>query len=165
MKIKSNNAMAGFLAGKIFLSFFLIFLDQVLKLAVIKRLHQCESFPLIENIFHLTLVYNTGSAFGFFRNLNWLLTYISVFAIILIFLLLVRRPRFSSVFYLHIWQNALILVLSGASGNLIDRIRLGYVIDFLDLRIWPVFNFADMMITCGVFLLLFILVKKEAVIE
>ena len=149
--------------NKVFLIAGLVFIDQVSKLAVLKRLHQNDSIPVINNIFHITLVYNTGSAFGFLRNQNWILTYISVFAIILILFLLVRRPRFSSKIYLKIWQSALMLVLCGATGNLIDRLRLGYVVDFLDFRIWPVFNFADSMITCGVVLLLFILFKKEAI--
>ncbi len=140
----------------------LVFIDQVSKFAVLKRLHQNDSVPVINNIFHITLVYNTGSAFGFLRNQNWILTYISIFAIIAILYLLVRRPKFSSDLYLHIWQSALLLVLCGATGNLFDRLRFGYVVDFLDFRIWPVFNFADSMITCGVILLLFILFKKEA---
>ncbi|MBU4305689.1 MAG: signal peptidase II [Candidatus Omnitrophica bacterium] len=149
--------------GKILLSTVFILLDQISKLAVLKRLHQNESVPIINNIFHITLVYNSGSAFGILRNQNWILTYISVFAIVLIFFLLVRRPRFSSDLYLYLWQGALLLVLCGATGNLIDRIRLGYVVDFLDFRIWPVFNFADSMITSGVFILLFLLFKKKAI--
>lgn len=148
---------------KAFLVVVLVFIDQVSKLAVLKRLHQNDSIPVINNVFHITLVYNTGSAFGFLRNQNWILTYISIFAIIAILLLLVRRPKFSCGMYLNIWQSALLLVLCGATGNLLDRLRLGYVVDFLDLRIWPVFNFADSMITCGVLLLLFILFKKEAI--
>ncbi|MCG2712211.1 MAG: signal peptidase II [Candidatus Omnitrophica bacterium] len=148
--------------NKAFLVAVLVFIDQVSKVAVLKRLYQNDSIPVINNIFHITLVYNTGSAFGFLRNQNWILTYISIFAIIAILFLLVRRPKFSSDLYLHIWQNALVLVLCGASGNLFDRLRLGYVVDFLDFRFWPVFNFADSMITCGVILLLFIVFKKEA---
>lgn len=149
--------------NRTFLVIGLVFIDQVSKLAVLKRLHQNDSIPVINNIFHITLVYNTGSAFGFLRGQNWILTYISVLAIILILFLLVRRPKFSTSLYLHVWQSALLLVLCGATGNLFDRIRLGYVVDFLDFRIWPVFNFADSMITCGVILLLFILFKKEAI--
>ncbi len=149
--------------GKIFLIVCLIFFDQVSKLAVLKRLHQNESIPVISNIFHITLVYNTGSAFGAFRDHNWLLSYISVFAIILILFMLVRRPRFSSDFYLHLWQWSLLFILCGATGNLIDRIKLGYVVDFLDFRFWPVFNLADSFITCGVSVLLFLLFNKKAI--
>ena len=97
--------------NRVFLVAVLIFIDQVSKLAVLKRLHQNDSVPVINNIFHITLVYNTGSAFGFLRKQNWILTYISVFAIIAILFFLVRRPKFSSDQYLDIWQSALLLVL------------------------------------------------------
>jgi signal peptidase II len=148
--------------SKLFLIAVLIFCDQVSKLAVLKRLHQSDSIPVIENIFHITLVYNTGSAFGAFKDHNWILAYISVFAIILIMFLLVRRPRFKSDYYLNLWQFALIFILCGATGNLIDRLRLGYVVDFLDFRFWPVFNIADSLITCGVVILIFLLFNKKA---
>lgn len=148
---------------KVLLAFFFIYIDQVSKFAVLKRLHQNESIPVIKDIFHITLVYNTGSAFGLFRGQNWILTYISILAIGAILFFLVRRPQFNSEVYLNFWQLALLLVLCGATGNLIDRFRLGYVVDFLDFRLWPVFNFADSMITCGVFLLLLILFKKKTI--
>lgn len=158
-----KNQFKCFLMNKIFFIVVLIFCDQVSKLAVLKRFHQGDSLPVLTNIFHITLVYNTGSAFGVFRGQNWLLSYISVFAIIMILFMLVRRPRFSSDFYMYLWQWALLLILCGATGNLIDRIRLGYVVDFLDFRFWPVFNLADSFITCGVFMLLFLLFKKKAI--
>lgn len=160
---KKNNQPAHHIMTKALLVAFLVFVDQISKLAVLKRLHQDNSIPVIPDIFHITLVYNTGSAFGFLRNQNWILTYITLLAIIIILFLLVRRPRFKSNFYLQMWQSALILILCGASGNLIDRIRFGYVVDFLDFRIWPVFNFADTMISCGVFLLLFLLMKNKVI--
>lgn len=149
--------------GKIILTAFLILFDQSAKVIALKKLHQSESIPVINNIFHLTLVYNTGSAFGFFRNQNLIFTYITIFAIVLILMIFVRRPKFQNQFYLKIWQLALGLIFSGAAGNLIDRIRLGYVVDFLDFRIWPVFNFADCMITGGVFLLILVFLSKEVI--
>ncbi|MCP4649259.1 MAG: signal peptidase II [PVC group bacterium] len=150
---------------KLVISVFLVFLDQLSKIVVMKKLYQNESIPVLSDIFHITLVYNSGSAFGLFRDQNWILPYISVFAIIAILLLLIRRPQFESKKYLHIWQIALLLILSGATGNLIDRIKLGYVVDFLDFRIWPVFNIADTLISCGVILLLFVFFKKDAIIQ
>lgn len=149
--------------SKIFFIVFLIACDQISKLAVLKRLHQTDSIPVINNVFHITLVYNTGSAFGVFREYNWILSYVSVFAIILILYMLMRRPRFSSRLYMHMWQYSLLCILSGATGNLIDRIKLGYVVDFLDFRFWPVFNIADSLITCGVAVLLFLLFNKKAI--
>jgi len=140
----------------------LVSIDQITKLAVLKRVHQSESIPVVNNVFHLTLVYNTGSAFGIFREHNWLLIYTSIVAIIGILFILLRRPNFYSGKYRYYWYYALIFILSGATGNLIDRLRLGYVVDFLDFRIWPVFNIADSLITCGVAALLFLLFKKDA---
>ena len=149
--------------GKIFLAVSLIIFDQASKILVLKKLYQNESIPVLKNIFHITLVYNSGSAFGMLQKQNWILTYISIFAIVLILYLFVRRPRFSSENYQTVWQYALLFILSGATGNLIDRIRLGYVVDFLDFRVWPVFNFADSLITCGVAALVFLLLKKKAI--
>ncbi len=139
----------------------LVFIDQIAKHAVLKRMHQGESIPVINNVFHLTLVYNTGSAFGVLREQNWVLIYASIIAIIGIIFVLLHRPRLYSGTYRYLWYYALTFILSGATGNLIDRIRLGYVVDFLDFRIWPVFNIADSLITCGVMALLFLLFKKE----
>lgn len=149
--------------GKIFLIAVLVFCDQVSKLAVLKRLHQNDSIPVIKDIFHITLVYNTGSAFGALKDFNWLLSYVSVFAVIAILYMLMRRPRFSSSWYLYLWQYGLLFILCGATGNLIDRVRLGYVVDFLDFRIWPVFNVADVLISSGVVILLFLLLSKKAI--
>ncbi|MFH2145724.1 MAG: signal peptidase II [Candidatus Omnitrophota bacterium] len=148
--------------GKLFLAISLILLDQASKIAIIKKLHQSESIPVVANIFHLTLVYNSGSAFGLFRNQNWILIYITVFAIIFILYLLVRRPKFRFAKYLTLWQYSLLFILCGATGNLIDRLKFGYIVDFLDFRIWPIFNFADILITTGVLLLLFVFFKKGA---
>ncbi|RKY36695.1 MAG: signal peptidase II [Candidatus Omnitrophota bacterium] len=147
--------------GKVFLIILFVFIDQISKLFALKFLSQTQSIPVISNVLHITLVYNTGSAFGFFQNQNWILIYISIFAIILILFLSISGQKFKNNFYLKIWQSALLLILCGATGNLIDRIRLGYVVDFIDFRVWPVFNFADSMITCGVILLLFIFLKKD----
>ncbi len=149
--------------GKIFIAIFLIFADQVSKLAVIKRLHQNESVPILKDIFHITLVYNTGSAFGLLRNQTLILTFISVIAITVILFLLIRRPNFQSLVYLYLWQYALLFILCGAFGNLIDRVRLGYVIDFIDMRVWPVFNVADSLISSGVVILLYVLLKNKIV--
>ncbi|MBU2063460.1 MAG: signal peptidase II [Candidatus Omnitrophica bacterium] len=148
--------------GKLSLAISLILLDQASKIAIIKKLHQNESIPVVANIFHLTLVYNSGSAFGLFRNQNWILIYITVSAIIFILYLLVRRPKFRSAKYLTLWQFSLLFILCGATGNLIDRLKFGYIVDFLDFRIWPIFNFADILITTGVLLLLFVFFKKGA---
>lgn len=122
-------------------------LDQLTKFLVNKGLFLNQSIPIIKSIFHLTLVHNTGAAFGVLKNQTQLFIITSVFAIVLICLNL--RQNKDKLIY----KIGLSFVLAGALGNLIDRLFLGYVVDFLDFRIWPVFNVADSAITVGAILL------------
>ena len=132
-------------------------LDQVTKFLVRGNLSYNQSLPIIRGIFHLTLVRNRGAAFGILKNQLPLFIFTSVLAIILIYLNLKTNKNRKLLFSI-----ALSLILAGALGNLIDRLFLGYVIDFLDFRIWPVFNIADSAITVGAILLgLSILRTKE----
>ena len=125
--------------------------DQFLKVWVTDRFQLGQSQPLIPGIFHLTLVHNTGTAFGLFQDHNLFFVILSAAVIIVLGIILFRGERKGqSVFS---WVP-LALVLGGAIGNLIDRIRFGYVIDFVDLRVWPVFNLADSCITVGIVWLL-----------
>lgn len=104
-----------------------------------------ESIPVLPDIFHFTLVYNTGIAFGLFsahRNLLILLISLSIIV------LMVLSSAMAGARLLP--RLGFALILGGAIGNWIDRIRFQAVIDFLDFRIWPVFNLADSAITVGV---------------
>ena len=121
-------------------------LDQFSKLIVSKNLSLSQSLPVIKGIFHLSLVHNRGAAFGIFKNQLPLFVFTSCLAITLICFNLKRGGKRS-------YNIALSLILGGALGNLIDRLSLGYVIDFLDFRVWPVFNLADSAITVGAVLL------------
>lgn len=118
-----------------------------------------QSVPVIPDIFHLTFVRNTGVAFGLFRDREELLL-IAVSLSLLVFvvyLFFLKEKRF-------VFQMAYGMILGGAIGNLIDRIRQGWVFDFLDFRIWPVFNLADTFICIGVgilFLEMLIAGKKD----
>jgi len=129
--------------------FILIFgLDQVTKLIVLKNFALYESKPIIEGIFHLTYVRNIGAAFSILQNQRtFLIITSSIVMIIIIWFLLSKKYPNTMVLY------SLILVLAGAMGNLVDRIRFGYVVDFFDFMIWPVFNIADMSIVVGAILL------------
>lgn len=126
-----------------------LLLDQLTKLIVHSRFSEGESVPLIRNILHISLVHNTGAAFGLFRHQTLLLTGISVltFAVILLFY---RRIAASE----RILRVGFALIAGGSLGNLIDRLRFGYVVDFVDFRVWPVFNVADSAITVGAILVL-----------
>jgi len=124
-------------------------LDQLTKFLVAKNLSLNQSFPLIKGVFYLTLVHNRGAAFGILKNQVPLFIFTAIFATFLIFFNLKNTGFKKSSLY----SVALSLILAGAIGNLIDRLFFGYVIDFLDFRIWPVFNVADSAITAGAILL------------
>lgn len=127
----------------------ILFLDQFTKLLAVKNLLLNESNPLIKGIFHLTLIRNRGAAFGILKNQTPLFIFISIFAVILIYSALRNNQHKKYSFY----NISLAFILAGALGNLIDRLRFAYVIDFLDFRVWPVFNIADSAITIGAILL------------
>lgn len=135
-------------------------LDQISKYLIVKKLFLHQSIPVIKGIFHLTLVYNRGAAFGILKNQIYLFVLVSVFSIFLVFSAL-RGCGFKKP---SIYSLSLACILAGALGNLIDRLVFGYVIDFIDFRVWPVFNIADSAITVGAFLLGWcILFNKEKV--
>ena len=126
----------------------LLILDRVTKYLITSVLFEGQSIPVIPDIFHLTLVLNKGIAFGLFKGRQYFFILLSGLAILSIAAYLWRRRRVGARLSL-----ALGLILGGALGNVIDRVRLGHVIDFLDFRVWPVFNVADSAITIGAVLL------------
>jgi signal peptidase II len=131
--------------------------DQLTKFLVTKNLLYHQSIPVLKGVFHLTLTHNQGAAFGILKNQTPLFIFTSILAIILIFLNLKHNKNRKS------YNIFLSLILAGALGNLVDRVFFGYVIDFLDFRIWPVFNIADSAISIGAILLGWsILFKKDA---
>jgi len=134
-----------------------ILLDQITKFLALRFLQLNTPVPLIKNFLNLTLVHNRGAAFGFFQHQLLLFVLISFFAIGLILFNL--KNKANSV----ILKLSLCLILGGAIGNLIDRLRFGFVVDFLDFRIWPVFNIADSVITIAALVLSWeLLFKKNA---
>ncbi len=135
----------------------IIAIDQLTKFIISKNLALGQCIPVIPGVFSLSLVHNRGAAFGLLKGQVPLFIAFSVLAVILICSNLKRAgwSRFS------FFNTALALVLAGAVGNLIDRWRLGYVIDFLDFRVWPVFNLADTSITIGAVLLAWAVLKHK----
>ncbi len=125
-------------------------IDQFTKFLIRKNFQLNESIPIIKNIFHFTYVTNTGSAFGLFKNLNWFFMLFSIVVIIAIFYYL-RKKIYEKEKFL---QLAVGLLLGGTIGNMIDRILYGAVTDFLDFRVWPVFNVADSAVTISVIILI-----------
>ena len=132
-----------------------VLLDQLTKYFALTRLSE-NSVPLIPDIFHLTLVRNTGVAFGFMNEHASLLFAVITVSLVFLFVFANRAHQANLP---ERW--ALSLIVGGAIGNWIDRLRFGAVIDFLDFRIWPVFNIADTAITIGVFIYLLSLFRSE----
>ncbi|MFH1577610.1 MAG: signal peptidase II [Candidatus Omnitrophota bacterium] len=132
----------------------ILIFDQLSKYIVSQRLPLGRSIPIIKNVFHLTYILNRGAAFGILKNQTYFFIIAAIAAIIFI-LINLRRTRALKV------KIALSLILSGAASNLLDRIRLGAVVDFLDFRIWPVFNFADSAISIGAILLAYSLLAGK----
>ncbi|WP_106005893.1 signal peptidase II [Neomoorella humiferrea] len=123
-------------------------LDQLTKYIVRINFQPNESLPVINSFFHLTYVNNPGAAFGLFAYKTPVFVAITVLVVAVILIAYRILPPGSPVMRL-----ALALITGGALGNLIDRLRFGYVVDFLDFRVWPVFNLADVAIVSGVILL------------
>jgi signal peptidase II len=128
--------------------------DQITKSAVDSYFHLHESHTILGNYLKLTYIRNSGAAFGVSIGNPKIMFAISVFVTILLAYLFLKgtlRPTHG------IGEAAVVLVLGGAVGNIIDRIRLGEVIDFIDMGIgqyrWPVYNFADVYVTVGMFIL------------
>lgn len=133
--------------------------DQITKFYVAAYLREIGSLPLIENVFHFTYVENTGAAFGMLSDKRWVFMVFSSLALvgIAVFAVINRRGNmFTNV--------SLALIFGGGIGNMIDRIALGYVIDFIDVRAikFYVFNVADSCVTVGCFMLVFALILGEA---
>ena len=144
-----------------FLLALMVFLfDQSTKVLIAAQMRPGKSIEIIDHFFNITYVQNTGAAFGILKNAN-------------LFLLAIGVVVLGVVVYFHFHLSlqrkfehlALALVLGGSLGNLSDRLFRGYVVDFIDFRVWPVFNFADTFINVGIFVLivslLFIREKKD----
>ena len=131
-------------------------LDQICKHMVSVAIPLDSSISVFRGLFFISAVHNFGGAFGLFPSWAGSLAIVTVVVVVVILLFAHRRPSMPPIVRL-----ALGLQLGGALGNLIDRLRFGYVIDFLDFRVWPVFNIADIAITVGVILLAYYLFFGE----
>jgi len=118
--------------------------DQITKQLVLNNLGVGASWP-VDGFFRFTFVRNDGTAFGLFQDNGTLLTFVSIGAVALI-VYFYREAVMVSWFT----RTALGLQLGGALGNLLDRFRHGYVVDFLDVGPWPIFNIADSAIITGI---------------
>ncbi|MBI4432889.1 MAG: signal peptidase II [Candidatus Omnitrophica bacterium] len=129
---------------------FILLVDRLTKLVALHFLEESESLAVWPGFFHITRVNNTGAAFGILRGERGLLLAASWIGVFFLFFYIAARWRRAPQKNLLPWA----LILAGALGNGYDRLRYGMVIDFLDFRVWPVFNVADASITIGVLLIL-----------
>lgn len=138
--------------------FGIVFIDQLLKFVIKCTMLPRETIPLFPGVFHLTYVLNPGAAFGLFGGARFFFVTVGVLVLTAALLLYPRLHRESA------WlRYGVISLLGGTMGNLIDRIYNGPVVDYLDFRFWPVFNFADIAIVVGSVAIMYdiIFVKKK----
>lgn len=124
--------------------------DQLIKVLVLGHLKPVGSISIIDNFFSLTYVENYGAAFGILQNQKWLFIVLTaIISCIIIYALFAYKS------HTFLSYSAAILILAGGIGNIIDRIRLGFVVDYLSFSFFsPVFNFADCCVTVGTVLLI-----------
>lgn len=134
-------------------------LDQLTKFIIISKFSLYDTKPVINDVFAITYIQNTGMSWGMFKGKR--IIFIVLTFIALLFAFRIYYNVYDKKKYIPI-KFCLILLISGALGNMLDRIRLGYVIDFLSFELidFPVFNVADIMVVVSFFLLFFLLVFK-----
>jgi signal peptidase II len=125
------------------LAFSVLLADQMLKQLVESSMSLGESIPLIPGVLHLTYVTNDGGAFGILAGRGDVLLIASGLALAFVLWMLLEGPPTRAM------AAACGLILGGAVGNLLDRLIAGEVTDYVDLRVWPVFNAADTAIVLG----------------
>ncbi len=130
-------------------------LDQLSKLLAVKFLQPVSTVPIWSGVLHLTYVENKGAAFGMLADHRWVFMTVSTVAIIGIALYLYSGANTGKLF-----TSALMLIVSGGIGNMIDRVVLGYVVDFIDFTLidFAVFNIADSFVCIGAGMLILSLV-------
>ncbi len=131
---------------------FIFLLDRIFKNLILTHIPAGGGFAVIPGMFHITRVNNTGAAFGMLKGYGTILIVISALFVVILFLCLLKSVFSGKASSKFLSEAAWSLMIAGAAGNLFDRVRYGYVVDFLDFRIWPVFNLADASICLGVFL-------------
>jgi signal peptidase II len=130
--------------------------DQLLKLLVITFMQPGQSLAVVPHLIYLTYAQNPGGAFTILAHRTWLFI---VLGIILVVALIVWRIVSPVDDWRITWSTG--LLVGGVLGNLLDRLRTGYVTDYVDFQIWPVFNAADVFILTGVALLIWVLLTTQ----
>lgn len=137
--------------------------DQATKLYVDRVMALHQSIPVIDGLFNFTYLRNRGAAFSFLSDASWRLPFFIGVTLVAAVVIVVALNKMRNDQKLA--QSALAMIFSGAIGNLIDRVRMGEVIDFLDVywrtHHWPAFNIADSLICVGVALVALDMIREE----
>jgi signal peptidase II len=137
--------------------------DQLTKLYIDRSMQMFQSIPVIDGLFNITYVRNKGAAFSFLSHASWRLPFFIAISAVAAVVIVIAFNRLKSDQRLA--QVSLSMIFSGAVGNLIDRVRRGEVVDFLDVywraHHWPAFNVADSLICVGVALLALDMLREE----
>lgn len=134
---------------------FIIALDQIIKYIVVGNMFLGQSIPVIPHLLHLTYILNPGAAFGILENQRYFFILIAILLTIAIVYFYPKILKLNKLF-----QTGIALLFSGAIGNMIDRIYIGKVVDYIDFRIWPIFNLADIAIVTGCIVIIYELLFK-----
>ena len=134
----------------LFLALLVVGVDRWTKYYVESHMWPGMSIPVIDHIFHITYILNPGAAFGILEDQTG---FFVVVAFAMVAAVIWYYPRIPARY--RLLRFGIGLLVGGAIGNAIDRIRYGFVVDFLDFRVWPVFNVADMAIVSGVGCIIF----------
>lgn len=138
---------------------FILIADQGIKYLIQIAMELNQSITLIDGIFHITYIHNYGAAFSILQNKTVFLIAVQVIVISGILIYLIKKRKTEHPMLLL----SLALIVAGGLGNLIDRAVNGYVVDFLDLRIWPIFNIADISVCvgCGLMVLYVLIIEPK----
>ncbi len=145
----------------IIITVLIVVADQALKLLVVDKIGMLNQIPVIDGFFYIHVIPNDGIAMGMLANHQGIVIAVTalIMALLAVYIFIKRRTEKPLLLY------TLSAVVAGGVGNIIDRIRLDYVVDYLDFRVWPyIFNFADICIVVGCFmliLLVFMDARKE----
>ena len=161
MDVRPSRIRVFFLA----LSLLFFLMDRGTKTVVVRRLPLYESVVVVDDLFHLTHVANSGALFGLMAGLPSPARGLVFITVPILAILLILTFQFRSRESDLLVQSGLSLILGGPLGNLYDRIRFGHVVDFLDFSLaghhWPAFNIADSCICLGVTALVLDLYRRE----
>lgn len=141
----------------------LIGLDWLTKYWIQTSMALNDTIPVIDGIFHITYIHNYGAAFSILEGKQGFLLAVTGAAMAAIAIYMVYAQKKKELTPMGLWSLA--LILAGGLGNFFDRVRFGYVVDFLDFRVWPIFNVADIAVCCGCGLLVFYVMIWEPRLE